>query len=243
MTDLIDRSFAAKPLHRTFTTVPRRYDLVNRVVTWGFDQRWRRVAARNCLAWQPKRVLDIGCGTGDLIISIAQRAQQDMELVGIDYSLPMLKIAVKKAKRLVPERKISFVYGDVSNLPFPDGYFDCVGISFAFRNLTYRNPLAQHHLAEVHRVLAPGGRYVIVETSQPKSKLVRKIFHLYLRGVVSRLGYFLSGNKGAYYYLAESAANFYTPKEVKQMLFGAGFRAVYYRPLFFGAAGIHEAIK
>jgi demethylmenaquinone methyltransferase/2-methoxy-6-polyprenyl-1,4-benzoquinol methylase len=236
-------STQGKPLHRMFTAVPPRYDLVNRVITWGMDERWRRQAAQECLSSNPRRVLDVGCGTGDLIVNIARIAQDDAELVGLDFSLPMLEIAAKKAMRFSPERKITFILGDVASLPFPDGYFDCVGISFAFRNLTYKNPIAQKHLTEVWRVLMAGGRYVIVETSQPKSRFMRWLFHRYLRSTVFPVGYWLSGNKRAYRYLAESAANFYSPEEVSKMLEGAGFRQVFYRPLFFGAVGIHIAVK
>ena len=226
-----------------FTAVPRRYDLINHIITWGLDKRWRGKAAKECLASQPGKVLDLCCGTGDLTINLARLAEDNVELTGIDYSQPMLEIATKKAESLARRRKIPFIYGDAANLPFPDGYFDCVGISFAFRNLTYKNPLARRHLAEVLRVLSAGGRYVIVETSQPKSRLIRKLYHLYLRWFVFRLGYLLSGNRQAYHYLAESAARFYTSEEVEEMLVTAGFRQVSFCRLFFGAAGIHVAVK
>lgn len=232
----------SNPLHGMFTAVPPRYDLINYVITWGFDQRWRKTAARICLTSSPKRMLDLGCGTGDLAIAIAQLAEGGLELVGLDYSQPMLEIALKKAKQFT-RSKITFVQGDAANLPFPGEYFDCVGISFAFRNLTYRNPLTQCALAEVLRVLKLGGRFVIVESSQPKSKLTRRLFHLYLRCFVSKVGYLLSGNKGAYHYLAESAARFYMPEEVKDLLITAGFREVSCHPLFLGVAAIHIAVK
>jgi len=233
----------SKPLHHMFTAVPRRYDLVNHVITLGLDKRWRWKAARECLKTHPRKVLDLCCGTGDLAITLANLAENDLALTGIDYSQPMLKIATKKALALARGRKISFIHGDVASLPFPDGYFDCIGISFAFRNLTYKNPLTSRYLAEVFRVLTSGGRYVIVESSQPKSKLIRKLFHLYLRWFVSRAGYWLSGNKGAYHYLAESATRFFSPEEVEAMLLAVGFREVSYRPLLFGAAAIHVAVK
>jgi demethylmenaquinone methyltransferase/2-methoxy-6-polyprenyl-1,4-benzoquinol methylase len=153
----------------------------------------------------------------------------------------MLDIAVKKAGPSAS--KLSFIHGDAANLSFPDGYFDCAGISFAFRNLTYKNPLAARHITEVMRVLSPGGRFIIVETSQPRAKLIRKLFHLYLRWFVFRVGFLLSGNRGAYHYLAESAARFYTPGELEEMLVAAGFRQVSYRPLLFGVVGIHVAVK
>jgi len=243
MINYADKVIENKPLHRMFTAVPRRYDLINHIITWGLDKRWRGEAARECLASQPGKVLDLCCGTGDLAINLARLAEANVGLTGIDYSQPMLEIAAKKAESLARGRKIPFIYGDAANLPFPDGYLNCVGISFAFRNLTYKNPLARRHLAEVLRVLSPGGRYVIVETSQPKSRLIRKLYHFYLRWFVFRLGYLLSGNRQAYHYLAESAARFYTSEEVEEMLVTAGFRQVSFRPLFFGAAGIHVAVK
>ncbi len=243
MIDGISESTQVGPLHRMFTAVPPRYDLVNSIITWGLDKRWRRKAAGVCLTSKPGKVLDLGCGTGDLAINIARLSRNDVAVVGVDYSRPMLAIATRKAASTGRGRAISFLSGDAAGLPFPGGYFDCIGISFAFRNLTYKNPLAQRHLAEVLRLLRDGGSYVIVETSQPKSNLLRKLFHLYLRWVVSRLGYWLSGNKGAYHYLAESAAGFHTSEEVKEMLLGAGFRRVSFRPLFFGVAGIHVAVK
>ncbi|MBI4304326.1 MAG: bifunctional demethylmenaquinone methyltransferase/2-methoxy-6-polyprenyl-1,4-benzoquinol methylase UbiE [Chloroflexi bacterium] len=232
-----------KPLHVMFTAVPPRYDLINRIITWGLDKRWRLMAARECLKSSPKRILDLCCGTGDLAIHLAQLADYHMELIGLDYSPPMLEIAAKKAERLATGRKITFVHGDAAELPFPDGHFDCIGISFAFRNLTYRNPLVQRHLAEVLRVLKQGGRFVIVETSQPKARLIRKLFHLYLRWFVFRVGYLLSGNRGAYSYLAESAARFYTANELQGILLEAGFREISARPLLFGATAIYVVIK
>jgi len=99
------------------------------------------------------------------------------------------------------------------------------------------------HLAEVKRVLKPGGRYVIVESSQPQSRFIRSLFHLYLRGFVSPVGTWLSGNKGAYRYLAESARRFYLPRQVRGILLKAGFRNIRYRPLLLGAAGLHVAFK
>ncbi len=237
------RTGGKKPLHQMFTAVPPRYDLINRVITWGMDGRWRRQASRECLLSQPERVLDLCCGTGDLALEIARRARRKGAVTGIDSRRPRLAIADKKAASLAAGQNVSFIYGDVTSLPFPDEYFDGAGISFAFRNLTYRNPLAREHLEEVARVLKPGGKYVIVESSQPKSRLIRKLVHLYLRTFVFWAGYLLSGNRGAYRYLAESAARFYAPEEVKAMLLEAGFRRVTYRPLFFGAAGVHVAVK
>ena len=226
-----------------FTAVPPHYDLINHIITLGLDKWWRQQTARECLISQPGRVLDLCCGTGDLAINLARLAENNIDLAGIDFSNPMLELATKKAALSARASKISFIYGDAANLPFTDGYFDCIGISFAFRNLTYKNQLAPRHLTEVLRVLTAGGRFVIVETSQPKLKLMRKLYHVYLRWFVSRLGYLLSGNRGAYHYLAESATRFYTSEEVEEILLASGFRRVSSRRLFFGVAGIHIATK
>jgi demethylmenaquinone methyltransferase / 2-methoxy-6-polyprenyl-1,4-benzoquinol methylase len=232
-----------QPLHGMFTAVPPRYDLINRIITLGQDKHWRKKAALACLEGKPAHVLDLGCGTGDLAINIARLAGKDVQITGIDFSLPMLEIARHKAAEANITASIAFINGEATKLPFPDGYFDCVGISFAFRNLTYKNPLCELHLGEVARVLQQGGRYVIVESSQPKNRFIRACNHLYLRTFVKWVGFMLSRNRGAYTYLAESAADYYSPDEVREMLLKAGFKDVTYRPLFLGAAGIHIATR
>lgn len=232
----------SKPLHVMFTAVPPRYDLINTIITWGQDKRWRKMAARACLDSHPARMLDLGCGTGDLSVTTSRLAEGKIQLVGLDYSRPMLDIAQQKVTRS-KANNVSFVHGNAAELPFPNSHFDCIGISFAFRNLTYRNPLTPLVLSEVLRVLSPGGRFVAVESSQPESTWIKGLFHLYLRGFVRHVGSWLSDNPGAYRYLAESASHFYMPNEVKELLLTAGFTKVSYRPLLFGAAGIYAATK
>ncbi len=175
-------------------------------------------------------------------VGLADRARQPAAVLPLGLKR-MLEIARAKAQSRFQKKRIDFTYGDVSKLPYPESHFDCVGISFAFRNLTYKNPKAKLYLAEILRVLKPGGKFVIVESSQPGPALIRSKFHLYLRAFVFPVGYLLSGNKGAYRYLAESAARFYSPKELSELLARAGFSAVRYRQLFFGAAGLYTALK
>jgi demethylmenaquinone methyltransferase/2-methoxy-6-polyprenyl-1,4-benzoquinol methylase len=231
------------PLKGMFDAVPRRYDLLNRVLTLGRDERWRRRAARRCLEGSPKRVLDICCGTGDLTRQLARRAENATDIVGLDYSVEMLDLARVKLAALRSGRHVRFVEGDAAALEFPDGYFDAVGIAFAFRNLTWRNPLRERALGEILRVLRPGGRFVIVETSQPASRILRAGFHAYLKTIAGPMGTVLSRHPSAYRYLAESARKFFGPDEVKDMLRGAGFEIVRVESLLGGAAAVHVVRK
>ncbi len=220
----------SRPLYEIFSDVPPHYDTINRVFTCGMDEKWRLQAARECLADKPQKILDLACGTGDLAVTVAELADYPVDITGLDFSEMMLEIARWKAD--VAGKQITFTEGDAANLPFADNYFDSVGISFAFRNLTYRHPNANKHIAEVLRVLRPGGKFVIVESSQPQNWLIRQIDHLYVRTFVYWMGWWISGNRGAYHYLGNSAANYFTPEELKDILLKAGFSRVSYRRLF-----------
>lgn len=231
----------ARPLYTMFVAVPPRYDIVNHIVTLGLDIRWRNLAARECLAQGTKTFLDLGCGTGDLALTVSRTATSDLVIIGLDYSQPMLDRAVIKVHR----RHISanFIRGDAAAMPFPDAAFDCIGISFAFRNLTYKNPNTGQYLSEVLRVLRPGGRFVIVESSQPPSAVFNWVFQRYVRWFVRPSGILVSGNPGAYRYLSESVSRFCSAPEVVKLLLDAGFSKVVFRRLFLGAAALHVAIK
>jgi len=155
----------------------------------------------------------------------------------------MLEKASEKAIRAELKTQLNFIHDDVGDLPFPDEYFDCIGISFAFRNLTYNNPNTPRYLVEIVRVLKKGGHFVIVESSQPSNKLIRKLDRFYLRTFVRWMGIFLSENKAAYNYLTESASKFYTAEELADLLVKAGFGAVSVKRMMFGATAIHVAVK
>ena len=234
--------YSSRPLNKIFTSVPPNYDLINRLFTWRMDECWRKKTARICLEEHPEQVMDLCTGTGDLAVQLARLSGGNTAITGFDYSQPMLDLAKQKAVRNGFET-LEFIHGDAAAMPFPDGHFDAIGIAFAFRNLTYKNPDASRFLHEINRVLKIGGRFVIVESSQPKNRLIRALFRLYTRNMVFIMGAFISKNKSAYRYLAQSVIHYYTPEEIEALLKNHGFSAATHKPLFFGAAAIHTALK
>jgi demethylmenaquinone methyltransferase/2-methoxy-6-polyprenyl-1,4-benzoquinol methylase len=226
-----------------FDRVPDRYDLVNRVVTLGFDTRWRKLAVRACLERDPRSILDICTGTGDLAVALARATGGSTAVAAADFSAPMLSAARRKAERAGVADRVELVRVDAVALPFADESFEAVGVSFGFRNLTHRNRNRDRHLSEIARIVAPGGRFVIVESSQPAAPLFRAGFSAYLGAWVEPMGAWISGERGAYRYLARSARDFYEPHEVEQLLIDAGFTEVRTKPLLTGAAALHVAEK
>jgi demethylmenaquinone methyltransferase / 2-methoxy-6-polyprenyl-1,4-benzoquinol methylase len=231
-----------RPLQKMFKTVPPSYDMLNRVLTFGQDELWRKKAASLCIENNPETILDLCCGTGDLTIHLKRKATPGTEIKALDFSPPMLELARMKASRQNLS-KIEFIQGDAAAMPFSDNYFDSVGIAFAFRNLTYHNPDRDKFLAEILRVLKPGGRLVIVETSQPKSTLFRKLFHWQLRWITAPVGGLISGQYEAYKYLAHSASNYHDIGELEELLTEAGFTSVSTRHLMGGITGLTLALK
>lgn len=231
-----------RPLYKIFTAVPPNYDLINRIFTLRLDEKWRIQAAREILAGHPGKIQDLCTGTGDLAIRLAKMSGGEQEVVGYDYSEPMLDLAKRKAikKR---QAKIRFLQGDAASMPFADGYFDAIGIAFAFRNLTFKNHDTPKFLAEIHRILKPGGKFVIVESSQPRRAWLRALFRFYTRYFVYPVGSLVSGNKGAYKYLSYSVINYYKPEEICVLLKDYGFSEVTFKRLAGGISALHVAVK
>ena len=225
-------------IRKIFNEVAPTYERVNRVLTLGLDGRWRKKAARAAAQAGGKLWLDVCSGTGNMAQNLARLAPLGTKVVALDFSPAMLRLASEK-----PEAQAAFVMSDVKNLPFPSDRFDLITISFATRNINLSRDLLLCTFQEFRRVLAPGGRFVNLETSQPESEVVRKVFHLYVRAMVKPVGYRLSGSKAGYAYLASTIPRFYGADDLSDLLGQAGFRTVGNRPLFFGAAAIHTAIK
>ncbi len=232
-------------LRSMFAGVVKTYDFLNRIITFGLDNMWRKSCAKECTSGNV--VLDLCCGTGDLALYIAEYATPETQVVGLDFNKGMLWKALNK--RAMAGRKhgkiynVSFILADAAHLPFKEGCFDRIGISFSFLNLIYKNPLAKAYLKAVLRILDTRGKFVCVETSQPGFRPLRILYHLYLRKVVSFIGGLVSGRKDAYRYLGRSAINFPPGEKIVEMLLSTGFRKALFQPMTFGAVGLYEGIK
>jgi len=232
----------AYPLDAFYSRIYKRYDLVNRLFTFGMDQLWRKETARQCNRYHPDAVLDLCCGTGDLTILLARNAEAKVSVTGFDLNRDMLEAARKKSlqKNL---QSIQYIQGDASQMPFADKSFDCITIGFGFRNLIYDNPRAFVHISEMNRVLKKGGKLFILESGIPENRLIRFFYTCYLYLILIPIGYILSGDRKAYQYLAQSSANFFTADEVFRMLSERGFAHMARKIFFIGAASLITAEK
>ena len=221
-------------MRKMFAAIAPRYDLNNRLHSLWQDQRWRRAAAELADVRPPCAVLDVACGTGDLTALLARRGAA--RVVGLDCCEPMLRIAREK----FPALPIEWAVGDATALPLADAEFDRLTIAFGLRNL----PDVAAALAEFRRVLAPGGRLVILEFtgSSPGRGPWSRLLRLYTERIMPRTAAALAGDRvGAYEYLHRSVRSFLSPDQLTAALREAGFADATTRRLTFGIATLHAA--
>lgn len=222
-----------------FATVSGTYDLLNHVLTFHLDTLWRRKAAAAAVKTGGHVLADICTGTGETAVYIRQLAPEGAKVYAMDFSLPMMKEAIKKPGA----SGIQFVASDVKQLPFPNDTFDVITISFATRNINLDRETLVNTFSEIHRVLKPGGSFINIETSQPSNPFIRKCFHLYIKMFVEGIGSRLSGSRTAYAYLARTIPRFYDAPALSEILLEAGFASVTFSQMFFGITALHKAIK
>lgn len=224
-----------KDVQRMFASIAPRYDLLNRLLSFGVDRFWRELATRAALQGHPRRLLDVATGTGDFALKIKRQSPSTL-ITGSDFVPQMLDLARRKAK--AAHLSIRFEEADALSLPYPDSSFDAVTCAFGFRNFAdYRAGLS-----EFARVLGSGGRLVILEFPPPSRGPFGQLFRLYFRQILPRIGGLVSGNADAYAYLPESVLAFPEPEELLTMLRQSGFEARY-QPLTGGIAGLWVANK
>jgi len=226
-----------RQVRRIFSEIAPRYDLLNHVLSLNVDRHWRRRAVDR-LGWTATpdgTFLDACAGTYDLSLELAERDGFGGRVVASDFARPMLT----EGRSKVRGRSVAPVCGDSLRLPFPDATFDGATVGFGVRNLAELD----RGLAELHRVLRPGGRLVILEFTVPPNALVRRLYMFYFDRVLPLVGRVVSGHPWAYRYLPESVKEFPGPAELERRMADAGFDATGHELLTFGVAAIHFGVR
>jgi demethylmenaquinone methyltransferase/2-methoxy-6-polyprenyl-1,4-benzoquinol methylase len=226
--------FAAQ-VQSMFDRIAGRYDLLNSLMTAGLHHAWRQRAADRAEVAAGDAVLDVCCGTGDLAFELASRVSPDGHVIGSDFSEPMLDLAREKAvDRAAPVR---FEWADALQLPYDEGRFDAVTVGFGVRNLSDLG----RGLAEMRRVLRPGGRLVILEITQPTRPPLSTFYSLWFDRIVPMLGR-AAGDSAAYSYLPESVRSFPSPRGLAEKMDAAGLTRIRWTVLAGGIIAIHSGV-
>ena len=220
-----------------FDTISENYDRLNRVISFGIDIKWRKKVLQIVTQSNPKTILDIATGTGDLAILMAQTKAP--KIIGLDISAGMLEVGRKKIQYKNLSNTIEMVLADSEEMPFEDSYFDAITVAFGVRN--FEN--LEKGLAEILRVLKPNGVFVILETSVPDKNPYKQGYTFYSKNILPIIGKLFSKDNVAYGYLSESAAAFPYGEALNNILREIGFIEVKAMPQTFGVATIYSATK
>ena len=220
-----------------FDAISNNYDGLNRVISFGIDVKWRNKVIQLVAAKNPKSVLDIATGTGDLAILLADTSAE--KITGLDISPGMLDVGKKKIANANLSDKIEMMLADSEAMPFEDNTFDAITVAFGIRNFEHLDK----GLSEIYRVLKPNGIFVILETSNPTKVPYKQGYFVYTKYILPVIGRLFSKDKVAYQYLSESAAVFPFGEALNNILRKNGFIDVLAEPQTFGVATIYTASK
>jgi len=220
-----------------FDTISGNYDGLNRVISFGIDIKWRKKVLKLVAAKNPKNILDIATGTGDLAILLAQTNAE--KITGLDISAGMLDVGRKKIEAKNLSGKIDMILADSELIPFDDNTFDAITVAFGVRNFEH----LEVGLAEILRVLKPNGIFVILETSNPTKTPYKQGYVFYTKYILPLIGKLFSKDNAAYGYLSESASVFPFGEALNNILRKIGFINVTALPQTFGVATIYSASK
>ncbi len=221
-----------------FNKIAFRYDFLNRFLSAGTDTRWRKKAINELRGIDPKRVLDVATGTADMAI-LMSRLLPKAHITGVDISTGMLEIGKQKIARLKCKDRVELQTGDSETLNFPDSHFDAITVAYGVRN--FEN--LEKGLMEMHRVLKPGGRLIILEFSHPPNPVFKRICNLYMRLVTPRIGKWVSRNSEAYAYLNESVIAFPEGQAMLDIISRTGYKGAYLKRLSLGICTIYAGDK
>jgi demethylmenaquinone methyltransferase / 2-methoxy-6-polyprenyl-1,4-benzoquinol methylase len=222
-----------------FDGIAHRYDLMNRLMTGGLDQRWRRRVVQMANPRPGRRMLDLATGTGDLARALLDAGGDSIRVIGLDFSVDMIRAGAGKFQQAQSDGRHRVVIGDIESMGFGENQFDAVTIGFGVRNLGN----IPQGLAEMYRVLAPGGRLVILEAVTPKYAWLARCIRLYTDLLLPRLGRLISGDAHAYQYLPWSVEHFPSRGDVLDLLGNIGFTGQRYDDCLLGVATIFSATK
>ncbi len=220
-----------------FDNISPRYDFLNHFLSLGIDIRWRKKAIKLLKEIKPKKILDIATGTGDF--AIESLSLNPEKVIGVDISEGMLNVGRAKLKKRKLDSRISLESGDSENLPFEDNMFDAIIVAFGVRN--FEN--LEKGLAEMYRVVRPGGKVVILEFSKPKRFPFKQFYNFYFKNILPTIGKTISKDSSAYTYLPESVKSFPDGKVFTSILDKLGFKNTECRPLTLGISSIYTGIK
>jgi demethylmenaquinone methyltransferase/2-methoxy-6-polyprenyl-1,4-benzoquinol methylase len=222
-----------------FNSIAGKYDFLNHFLSAGTDIYWRRKAVNELKQLRPARILDIATGTADFAIETLRTAAPDAKVTGVDISEGMLDVGRRKLAAKGLSNRIQLELGDSENLPFADNEFDAVTASFGVRN--FEN--LEKGLAEMRRVLRPGGKLVVLEFSKPTAFPLKQAYNFYFRQILPVFGKLISKDNSAYTYLPESVQAFPDGPEFLAILRKVGFTSPAWQPLTFGISSIYTAQK
>ncbi len=224
---------------KMFDQISPTYDCVNRVMTFGMDQLWRKRLCSFLPHQKEMRVLDCATGTGDQVIALIEKNPSINSVVGIDLASAMIEIAKQKIVKKPYANKVNFHIASALEIPFPDNYFECVTVSFGIRNVT--DIMAA--FKEFRRVLKPRGRVLILEGTIPRKKWLKSVHLIYLRHCLPRIGGAISKNFDAYRYLNKTIETFPQGERFCGLMRAAGFVHVQENPLFGGIVTVYQGDK
>ena len=221
-----------------FASISNRYDFLNSLLSLKVDSYWRWVTTRELKEFPEGAVLDLCAGTLPLALELTRQASK-RTVVAVDFCEDMLRSGLKSLPLDDRRNRIGAVCGDGEEIPAATEKFWGVTVAFGVRNLAN----TEKGLAEMYRVLKPGGKLLILEFSRPRNIIFKPIYSFYLNRVLPKVAGLVSGDKEAYEYLARSIAEFYEPEELLTMIRKAGFSRQYYRPLTMGIVTVYVGIK
>jgi demethylmenaquinone methyltransferase/2-methoxy-6-polyprenyl-1,4-benzoquinol methylase len=226
-----------KQVEQMFDNISDNYDGLNRIISFGIDLKWRRKVIEMVKKTNPKYILDVATGTGDLAIALADSDAK--KIIGLDISAGMLQVGKDKIQKKKLNKRIEMIQADSENLPYPDHTFDAITVAFGVRN--FEN--LEKGLSEIYRVLSPGGIFVVLETSVPTKFPFKQGYKVYSNYILPNIGKLFSKDKSAYQYLSESASVFPFGEKFNNILRKIGFTDVENLPQTFGVSTIYSATK